>query len=152
MSYSPALKWFIGFLLQLTFAWKLAAGAGDPNELPKTIAQFLKYRQFEEVRTEEVMDGMWAVRARRGDCRLFVVEVSSKGWTRDVIRTFVDTSDRLFVVVHGSVHEYDSTLLTVTNDIYVRALRKIGLARRAPILGVAAAATCAAERLPWNEL
>jgi hypothetical protein len=152
VSCSPALRWFIGFLLPLTFAWKLAAGAGDPNEIPKTIAQFLKYREFEDVRTEEVMDGMWAVRARRGDCRLFVVEVSSKGWTRDVIRTFADASDRLFVVVLGSVYAYDSTWLTVTNDIYVRVLRKIGLARRAPILGVAAAATCAAERLPWNEL
>jgi hypothetical protein len=152
VSYSPAFKWFIGLLLPLTFAWKLAAGAGDPNEIPKMIAQFLKYRAFEDVRTEEVMDGMWAVQARRGDCRLFVVEVSSKGWTRDVIRTFADASDQLFVVVLGSVHAYDSTWLTVTNDIYVRVLRKIGLARLAPILGVAASPMCAAEQLPWHEL
>ena len=152
MSYSPAFKCFVGLLLPLTFAWKLAAGPDDPNEFPKTIAQFLKFREFEEVKTEEVMGGMWAVRAHRGDCRLFVVEVSSKGWTRELIRTFAQASDRLFIVFHGSIYEYDPTWLTVANDIYLRALRKLGLARSTLIVGVAAAPSCAAERLPWNEL
>ena len=105
MSYSPAFRWFIGLLLPLTFAWKLVAGPGDPNQIPNTIAQFLRHQEFDAVRTEEVMDGMWAVRAHRGDCRLFVIEVSSKGWTRDLTRTFVDASDKLFIVAHGSVYE-----------------------------------------------
>ena len=152
MSCSAAFKAFIGFLLPMTFAWKLVAGLGDPHEIPKTIVQFLRHRGFETVKTEEVMDGMWVVRAQQRDCRLLVVEVSSKGWTRDVIRTFADTSDQLFLVVQGTVYEFDSNWLTVSNDIYIRVLRKIGLARSAPLLGVAASAACAADRLPWNEL
>ena len=152
MSYSPAFKWFIGLLLPLTLAWKLAAGPDDPNESPKTIAQFLRLREFEEVTTEEVMGGMWVVRAHRGECRLLVVEVSSKGWTRELIGTFAKASDRLFIVFRGSVYEYVSTWRTVTNDIYARVLRKLGLARTTLMVGVAASPICAAERLPWNEL
>ena len=152
MSYSPAFKWSIGLLLPLTLAWKLAAGPDDPNESPKTIAQFLRLREFEEVTTEEVMGGMWVVRAHRGECRLLVVEVSSKGWTRELIGTFAKASDRLFIVFRGSVYEYDLNWLTVTNDIYARALRKLGLARATLMVGVAASPICAAERLPWNEL
>jgi hypothetical protein len=152
VSYSPAFKWFIGVLLPLTFAWKLAADTGDPNEILKAVAEFLRHQEFEAAETEEVIDGMWAVRARRGDCRLFVVEISGKGWTKELTRLFADTSDQLFIVVQGSAHEKDSTWLAIANDIYVRALRKIRLARPAPILGVAASPICAAERLPWNEL
>jgi len=138
--------------LPLTFAWKLAAGTGDPNEISETIAQFLRHHDFQDVKTEEAMPGMWAVRGHRRECRLFVVEVSSRGWTRDLMRSLADASDQLFIVSRGSVNEYDSTLRTVTDDIYVRILRKVGLARSVPILGVAASPTCAAERLPWREL
>jgi hypothetical protein len=153
VSYSPAFKWFVGLLLPLTFAWKLAAGPADPSETSRALAQFLSHRDFEEVKTEEMMDGMWAIRARKGECRLFVVEAGSrKGWTRDLIRIFTDTSDQLFTISNGSVYDYNSTWLTDTHDIYFRVLRKIGLARAAPVLSVAASPTCAAERLPWNEL
>lgn len=153
MSYSPAFKWFVGLLLPLTFAWKLAAGPGDPNETSVALAQFLSQRNFEDVKTEEVMDGMWAVRAHRGECNLFVVEfASSKGWTRDLMRTLINASDQLFIVSRGSVHDFNSTWLTVSDELYVRVLRKIGLARTTPVLGVAASPTCAAGQLPWNEI
>ena len=152
MSSSPAFKWFIALLVPLTFAWKLAAGPGDPNEISETITQFLRHHEFDDVRTEEAMAGMWVVRGRRGECRLFVVEGSSRGWTRDVMRSLANASDRLFFLSHGSIYEYDSTWLTITSDIYVRTLRKIGLVRSVPILGVAASPICAAERLPWKEL
>jgi hypothetical protein len=152
VSCSPAFKWFVGLLLPLTLVWKLAAGPDDPREVPKTIAQLLRQREFENVKTEEVMGGMWVVRAYRGECRLFVVELSSKGWTRELIRTFAESSDRLFIVLQGSVYEYDSTWRTAANDVYFRVLRKLGLARPTPILGVAASPICAVERLPWNEL
>jgi len=152
VSYSPAFKWFIGLLLPLTFAWKLAAGPGDPNEILQTIKQFLKHQEFETVEIEEVLNGLWAVHARRGGCRMLVVEVSSKGWTKELARTFADESDQLFTVVRGAVYEYNSTWLAITNDLYLRVLRKGRLARPAPILGVAASPQCDAERLPWNEL
>jgi hypothetical protein len=153
VSYSPAFKWFVGLLLPLTFAWKLAAGPGDPNETSAALAQFLIQHDFQNVKTEEMMDGMWAIRAHKGECRLFVVEAGAgKGWTRDLIGVFTDPSDQLFIVSHGSVYDYDSTWLTDTHDTYFAVLRKIGLARPAPVLGVAASPTCAGKRLPWNEL
>ncbi len=152
MSYSPAFKWFVGLLLPVTFAWKLSVGPGDANGTYAALSQFLHDRGFNDVKTEEMMDGMWAVRARKGECRLFVVEVDSgKGWTRNLMRTLTDASDELFIVFRGSAHDYDSTWSTVTDDIYFRILRRIGLARTAPVLGVAASPTCAARRLPWDK-
>ncbi len=143
----------MGLLLPLTLAWKLAVGPGDQNEYAKALAQFLRQRAFDAVKMEPVMDDMWVVRAHKGECDLFAVElVSSKGWTRDLIRTFAGSSDDVFIVSRGSVYDYDSTWLAVTDEIYSRVLRKIGLVRAAPVLGVAATPKCAARRLPWNEL
>ena len=153
MNCSPAFKWFIALLLPFTFTWKLAVGPEDSNEPPRTIAQFLSQREFEDVKTEQVMDGnMWMVRARKGECRLFVVEVWSNVWTRKLMRTFAEAPDKLFIVFHGSVYENNPSWMTATKVIYYRALRKLGLTRSALIVGVAASPNCSAERLPWNEL
>lgn len=80
MSCSPAFKWFVGLLLPLTLAWKLAAISEDPSEVPHAIARFLTQRAFDDVKTQDVMgsSSMWVV-ARTADCRLFVFEVTSNG-------------------------------------------------------------------------
>jgi hypothetical protein len=138
----------------LTFAWKLAVGPGDPNEYATALAQFLRQSDFGDIKTERIMtDDIWMVHAHKGECDLFVFElVSSNGFTKDLIRTFTGSSDEVFIVSRGSVHDYDSTWLAVTDEIYARILRKIGFARAARVLGVAAKPTCDARRLPWNKL
>jgi hypothetical protein len=134
---------------------RLEAGrwTGYSDDTSTAIAQFLFQRGFEDVKTEDVMAGMRVVRAHKGECHLFVVELAtSKGWTQDLIRTLTDASDELFIVSRGFVYDYDSTWLAVSDDIYFRTLRKIGLARAAAVLGVAATPICVARRLPWNRL
>ncbi len=133
--------------------WKLAGGPGNPNEPSAAAAQFLRQHDFEDVRTEGMAAGdMWIVRARRGECRLSVVElVSSTGWTRDLIRTVAGPSDELFIVSRGLVRDYSSTWLDVVGDIYLKTLRRIGLAHAASGFAVVATPLCAARLLPWNE-
>jgi len=153
VSFSPTFKWFVGLLLPLTFMWKLAGGPGDPSETSAAVAQFLRQLDFEGVSTEGgTLGHMWVVRAHRGECRLSIVElISSKGWTRDLIRTFTDPSDELFIVSGGSVYDYSSNWLDVINDIYLKTLRRIGFSRAASGFAVVAAPICAARQLPWNE-
>jgi hypothetical protein len=152
VNYSPAFKWTVGLLLPLTLAWKIAVGADNPNEFTDRIVEFLVHKGFDAVTTEEPMDGMQVVRAIRGDCRMFVVERSGKGWTWQLMRTLGEPTDRHFIIFRGEIYEDEPTWLTAANDIYFRTLRRFGLGRLALVVGVAASPACDAERLTWNEL
>jgi hypothetical protein len=154
VSCSPTFKWFVGLLLPLTFVWKLAGGPGDPNETSTAVGQFLRRLDFEDIRTEGGTTGdMWVVHAHRGECRLSIVDlVSSKGWPRDLIKTFADPSEELFIVSRGVVYDYRSTWLDIIGDVYFKTLRRIGFTRATSGFAVVAAPMCAARQLPWNEL
>jgi len=152
VNFSPAFKWLIGLLLPLTLLVKFAAGADDADEFTVRIANFLAQRGFQDVKVEEVTSGLEMVRAESGECHLIVVDVSGKGWTRELIRNLGAKDDRVFYVFRGSVYEHAPTWLTATNDLYVRSLRKIGLARAALVIGVSASPSCSADQLPWKEV
>jgi hypothetical protein len=152
VNYSPGFRWLVGLLLPLTLLLKFAVGAEDPGEFNARIANFLAERGFKSVTIEEVTSGIQLVRANSGECRLFVVDVSGKGWTKELIRNLSGTDDRIFTVFRGAVYEQAPTWLTATNDLYFRILQKLGLARAGLVIGVSASPVCNAERLPWNEV
>ncbi len=152
MKYSPAFKWTVGLLLPLTFAWKLAVGADNPNEFTDRIVDFLAQRGFESVTSEEVVDGLPLVRATKGECRIAVVERSGNGWTRQLMRSHGNASDRNFIIFRGRIYDDEPTLLTAANDIYFRTLRRLGWGRAALVLGVIASPACDVGRLAWIEL
>jgi hypothetical protein len=134
--------------------WKLADAPGDLNETWTSVGQFLRQLDFEDVRTEGgLMGGTWVVHAHKGECRLSVVElVSSKGWPRDLIKTYADPSEELFIVSRGVVYDYRSTWLDIIGELYFKTLRRIGFTRATSGFAVVAAPKCAARQLPWNEL
>jgi hypothetical protein len=56
-------------------------------------------------------------------------------------------------VHQGKVYQQQPILLTVSTELWARALRKIGVAHRhTPVLAVVAQRQCDAERLQWDQL
>jgi hypothetical protein len=152
VNYSPAFKWLIALLLPLTLFLKLAVGADHPDEFTVRIAHFLAERGFEKLTIEEVMSGLQMVRAENGKCRMSVVDMSGKGWTRQLLDNLRDKDDRVFFVFRGAIYERAPTWLTATNDLYFRTLQKLGLARAALLIGVTASPVCNADQLPWRKV
>ena len=102
VNYSPGFRWLVGLLLPLTLLFKFTVGAEAPGEFNARIANFLAERGFKSVTIEEVTSGIQLVRANSGECRLFVVDVSGKGWTKELIRSLSGTDDRIFTVFRSS--------------------------------------------------
>ena len=155
------LKWGVLLLLPLTLGWKLAVRPGDSGELKEKetqlkIAEFLVRQRF-AVAISEKMDeghlGQPAIRATAGACRLLVAKSPSMGWDRDLIRRYATAADRVFVVFAGKIYAEQPTWLTVSDFLWARFRRELGMnAQPTPALAVIATPSCAAERLPWNEL
>jgi hypothetical protein len=148
VNYSPAFKWTVGLLIPLTLAWKISVGADNPNEFADRIVDFLARRGF-AVTPEE---GLGLIRATRGECRMFVVDRGGTGWSRQLVASSGEATDRNFIVFRGGIYEGDPTWLTAITSIYFRMLRRLGFGRSALVVGVAASPACDAERLAWNEL
>ena len=150
MSCSLALKWFVALLLPLTLAWKVSVVAhDDPNELASEIMQFLSHQAFDVVLTE--LDSMPVVQATSGSCNILIVQVEPDGSSQDQVRGLATTGDHVFIIFRGRVYAQQPVLLTVTNTLWSRSLRKLGLMRRiAPVLAAVASASCDIEQLPWG--
>jgi hypothetical protein len=158
VSYSPVLKWGLILLLPLTLAWKLALRPGDSGELKEKetqlkVAEFLVRQHFAVASSEKMAEGRPAIRATAGACRLLIAKSPSMGWDRDLIRRYATAADRVFVVFAGRTYAEQPTWLTVSDFLWARFRRELGMnAQPAPVLAVIATSTCAAERLPWKEL
>jgi hypothetical protein len=160
MSSSPVFKISIALLLPLTLAWKLSVRPGDPAELAQKekaaqvrIAEFLNRQHFSVALAGSMQEGQVGVQASAGACRLLVARSPATGWNRDVFRSHAAADDRVFTVFRGKVYEEQPTFLTVSDYIWARFLRELGLGGEAsPVLAVTASTICDAERLPWNEL
>ena len=150
MSCSPALKWFIALLLPITLAWKASVVAHeDPNEFASEIIQFLSHQAFDVVLTE--LDSMPVVQATSGSCRILIVQVEPDGSTQDLVHDLTTTGDHVFIIFRGRVYAQQPVLLTVTDTLWSRSLRKLGLMRRiAPVIAAVANASCNIEELPWK--
>ena len=150
MSCSLALKWFVALLLPLTLAWKVSVVAhDDPNELASEIIQFLSRQAFDVVLTE--LDSMPVVQATSGSCRILIVQVEPDGSSQDLVRGLATTGDHVFIIFRGRVYAQQPVLLTVTDTLWSRSFRKLGLMRRiTPVIAAVANASCNIEELPWK--
>jgi hypothetical protein len=150
VSCSPALKWFVALLLPLTVAWKVSVVAhDDPNELASEIIQFLNHQAFDVVLTE--LDSMPVVQATSDSCRILIVQVEPDGSSQDLVRGLATKGDHVFIIFRGRVYAQQPVLLTVTDTLWSRSLRKLGLMRRiTPVIAAVANASCNIEELPWK--
>ena len=152
------LKWFVLLLLPLTLAWKLAARTGDvpepwEKEAQLKVAEFLRRQHFTVAVSDNMEEGRPAIHATAGACRMLIAKSPPIGSDRDMIRRYATAADRVFVVFHGAVYAEQPTWLTVSDSLWSRFRRELGLKTEAsPVLAVVATSNCAAERLPWNEL
>jgi hypothetical protein len=158
VSYSPVLKWGVLLLLPLTLGWKLAVRPGDSGELKEKetqlkVTEFLVRQRFAVAVSEKMAEGQPAIRATAGACRILVAKSPALGWDRDMIRRNATAADEIFVVFAGKVYTEQPTWLTVSDMLWSRFKRELGLkAEPAPLFAVIATPPCAAERLPWKEL
>ena len=152
MRLTPAFNWLLLCLIPMTITWKLVAEPAV-HETQRKIASFLAKQRF-KVTEQSLVEGLPMVRASVGNCSMLVAEASSDGSMRNIVRRDVTTTmDRHFLVFRGHVYDAHSTWLTVTRHWWIGFLHKLGIARAdAPPIMVAAAQSCAAERLPWAEL
>jgi len=86
-------------------------------------------------------------------CRMRVMIASSDGSDRDQTRSLVAADESLIFVHQGKVYQEQPILLTVSAELWARALRKMGLAGgHMSVLAVVAQRQCEADRLPWDQL
>jgi hypothetical protein len=148
---SPVLKWLIAVLLPLTLVWKLTVTANDNDHPEKDVIAFLARHGFDAVMDEGA--NFSRILAVNSSCRMRMSIASDDGADRDMMRSLVAVDESLIFVHRGKVYQEQPTLLTVSAELWARALRKLGLAdRHMPVLAVVAQNQCHVERLPWDEL
>ena len=114
---------------------------------------FLARQHLKVSLSDKVEQGQPAVRAGGGACRLVVVKSPPFGWDRELIRRQAAPGDEVFIVFGGKTYTEQPTWLTVSDFLWARFRRELGFeAEAAPVFGVIAAKSCAAERFPWREL
>ena len=151
MSFSPALKLLLAVFLPLTLFWKLTVKA-DNNDRPEDdVIAFLARQGFHAAVTEDM--NFRGIRAVDSTCHMRIMMPSYYGADRDMIRNLVTADDSVIFVHQGSVYQEQPILLTVSAELWARALRKMGLTdRHTPVLAVVAQRQCDADRLPWDQL
>jgi hypothetical protein len=84
---------------------------------------------------------------------MLLTEVSYRGWERDSIYGRATAVEQVFIVFGGKVYAEQPTWLTAADFLWYKVLGELGLnVRRTPVIAVIATKSCAAERLPWQEL
>jgi len=156
VNYSLALKWsLLGLLIALTLGLKWAGRASEPNEndAPLRVAEFLARQHFTVVRSADATEGEPTVRATAPACRMLVIKSPVVGWDRDTVRRHATAADRILVVFRGKVYEEPPSWLVVSDFLWSRLRRELGLKYESnPVFTVIATTSCDAERLPWDQL
>ena len=160
--FSPVLRWSLLILLVLTLGWKVVAIQPDDysgfeeKEVggKRKIAEFLGRQRFTASVPEKTITDLPVVRATAGPCRMFVIKSSSDGSDHDrIVRGYASATDTVFVVFAGRTYAEQPTLLTVSDFLWAKFRRQLGLpVEPRTVLVVIATKSCEAERLPWNEL
>jgi hypothetical protein len=155
---SLVFKLFIVVFLVATLGWKLAVrGVGSAERSNRdeqaAVADFLTRHLFTVSLMERPAEGRpWLV-ANAGVCRLTVIKSQPMGSDRDLIRHQAAVSDQLFFVFRGKVYSDQPTWLTVTDFLWARIMRELGIdSQPSPIMAVIAPAGCRSDKLPWEEL
>jgi hypothetical protein len=151
VSFSPALKWLIAILLPLTLAWKLTVKADRNDRREEDVIAFLTRQGFHTVVAEDT--NFRRILAVNNTCRMRVMIASSDGADRDMTRSLVAADESLIFIHQGKVYQEQPILLTVSAQMWARALRKMGVTDRHEfVLAVVAERQCQADRLPWDQL
>jgi len=151
VSFSPALKLLLAVFLPLTLFWKLTVKADNSDHPEDDVIAFLARQGFPEVVTEDL--NFRGIRAVNGTCHMRIIMPSYYGAHRDIIRDLITADETLMFVHEGRVYREQPILLTVSAELWARALRKMGLAgRHMSVLAVVAQRQCEADRLPWDQL
>jgi hypothetical protein len=151
VSFSPALKLLLAVFLPLTLFWKLTVKADNDDRPKEDVIAFLARQGFHEIVTEGL--DFRGIQAVNGACHMRIVMPSYYGADRDMIRNLVTADDTLIFVHRGRVYQEQPILLTVSAELWTRALRKMGFAdHHTPVLAVVAKRRCDGDRLPWEEL
>jgi hypothetical protein len=120
----------------------------DPNEFTSEMIKFLSHQAFDAVLTE--VDSMPVVRATSGSCHILIVQVEPDGSTQDLVHDLAAT-DHVSIIFRGRVYAQQPVLLTVTDTLWSKSLRKLGLMRGiTPVIAAVANASCNIEELPWK--
>ena len=160
MKFSPVLRWFVLVLLVLTLGWKVAVRPDTSNEIEKKetdsqrkIADFLVRQHFAVLVSAKTTTEFPMIRATAAACRILVIQPGVDDSDRERMRHFASDRDTVFVVFGGRIYAEQPTLLTVSDALWARFQRQLGLRAEARlVLTVIATKSCEAERLPWNEL
>jgi hypothetical protein len=155
------LRWFaFTIVVLLSLGWKVAVSHDAYNnglekkeaEGQRKIAEFLFRQHFTAV-SEKATTELPVIHATAGACQMRVIEASYDGSDRDRIRRSASSIDTVFVVFGGRTYADQPTLQTVSDYIWARFQRQLGLrAEATPVLFVIAKKSCEAERLPWHQL
>jgi hypothetical protein len=158
VSYSPALKWSVLLLLiALTLGWKWVwvGRQSEPNakDTQVRVAEFLVRQHFNVVVSGEAKEGEPTIRATTPICRMLVINSPALGWDRDTVRRLATAADQVLVVFRGKVYEEPPSWLLVSDFLWSRLRRELGLKFESnPVFTVIATMGCGAERLPWDQL
>jgi hypothetical protein len=140
-------------VLLTSISWKIAVSSDNADSRKDNLVDFFKRNHFDVSETDQTVNYLPALRARRASCSLLVVRLSPNGSDRDLLRRLVAGSDRVFVVFGGKVYTQQPIWWTVIDDIWSRRLRELGLSKRVTtVIAIAANSSCEAERLPWDQL
>ena len=158
MKSSRALKYLILLiLLSLTLSWKVIGRATSDEQptdrdLQTRLAEFLAREHFSVSLSEQVAEGKPAIVANSGACRMLITKSPALGWDRDLLRSYGDAEDQVFVVFRGRIYADLPTFRTVLDVISSRLLRELGFRRwPSPAIAVVARMSCEADRLPWDK-
>jgi hypothetical protein len=151
VSFSPALRLLLAVFLPLTLFWKLTVKADNGGRPEDDVIAFLARQGFHEIVTGDL--NFHGIRAVNGTCHMRIIMPSYYGTDRDIIRDLVTGDETLTFVHEGRVYREQPILLTVSAELWARALRKMGLpSRHMPVLAVVAQRQCEADQLPWDQL
>lgn len=117
------------------------------------VAEFLARQHFTVVRSPEAKEGEPTVSATAPTCRMLVIKSPVLGWDRDTVRRFATAADQVLVVFRGKVYQEQPSWLVVSDFLWSRLRRELGLKFESnPVFTVIATTGCDAERLPWDQL
>jgi len=117
------------------------------------VAEFLARQHFTVVVAPKPEQGVPAVRATAGDCRILIAKSGFTGSDRERIRRYATSKDVVFVAFGGEVYAEQPTWLTVFDFLWAKFRYELGLnAQAKPIFVVIATRSCNASQLPWGEL
>jgi len=159
VKFSPVFRWLVLAVLVLTLGWKLAIRPDTSEEIEKKqadsqrkLADFLVRQHFTIVPAQKTLD-LPIIRATTVECQILFSRISFDGSDRERIRLYTSARDAIFVVFGGRIYAEQPTFLTVSDALWARFRRQLGLkAEATPVLAVIANKGCEAERLPWHEL